>query len=523
MIDLFYKTLDADVGQLVMAALKRSVSSTQVEWRTLGALGASQSKIIVAINPTEDFGHQLLARLQSGDCKMLFLGHLPACLVSALKLQPLEWPSNLLEASRSSLAPTYGYAESQAVVRYRPVAAKLKAANWSRPFERFDFTDEWNNLGYGAIRADQSIWAIAQPLKADLQHEVAGIEVGDVDSASYCGLFDDFTTSVLWINRPVGLIDTYEWRLVEYFMASYRSDELPCQPVIHEIPWGYDAAITMRLDCDEDVESARPLWSAYREMQIPFSLAIHTTNLSSDRHDQILKEMALAGESLLSHTATHAPNWGGSYEAALQEGIESATRIRSNSGHSVRYAVSPFHQTPDYALKGLADAGFLGVIGGIIRNDPEFLIARGGELAGLPNGFVGHSQQTMLHGDCMLSEGDPLAIFKAAFDRAQETKTLFGYLDHPFSERYQYGWSDEASRVTQHRSLVKYIRSQTENPIFLSEDEAMDFLRDKMQWHLRLNQGRYRLEYTGGAVQPLSPTVEYRGELTAALDGAMLS
>lgn len=123
----------------------------------------------------------------------------------------------------------------------------------------------------------------------------------------------------------------------------------------------------------------------------------------------------------------------------------------------------------------------------------------------------------------MLSEGDPLAIFKAAFDRAQETKTLFGYLDHPFSERYQYGWSDEASRVTQHCALVKYIRSQTENPIFLSEDEAMDFLRDKMQWHLRLKQGQYCLEYTGGEVPRLSPTVEYRGELTAAHDGAMLS
>src|SRR5690606_27172436 len=113
----------------------------------------------------------------------------------------------------------------------------------------------------------------------------------------------------------------------------------------------------------------------------------------------------------------------------------------------VPYAVSPFHQSPQYALEALCDVGYSGCIGGIIRNDPEFLLARGGELAGFPVGFIGHSQQCMLHGDCLLEAGDPLAIYKMAFDQALETRSLFGYLDHPFSERYQYGWVDEESRA----------------------------------------------------------------------------
>ena len=284
---------------------------------------------------------------------------------------------------------------------------------------------------------------------------------------------------MLWFNRAVGPIDSFEWRLVEYFLASYRATDLPCQPVLQEIPWGYDAAVTMRLDCDEDVESARPLWEEYKKMEVPFSLAVNTVNLDNENNHKILIDMTSYGESILSHTATHAPNWGGSYEAAYNEGEQSKKYLQKVIGKTIKYAASPFHQTPNYALQGLVDAGYSGVVGGIIRNDPEFLLARGGELCGLPDGFIGHSQQCMLHGECMLADGDPLSIYKRAFDIAMETKALFGYLDHPFSERYQYGWVDEGSRIIQHKKLIEYIRIKARNPLFMSEDTALDFLRLK--------------------------------------------
>jgi hypothetical protein len=222
----------------------------------------------------------------------------------------------------------------------------------------------------------------------------------------------------------------------------------------------------------------------------------------------------------MSHTATHAPNWGGSYDAALSEGRESHDRIFAVSGMSVDYAVSPFHQSPHYALQALCDAGYHGCIGGIIQNDPEFLLARGGELAGLPQGFVGHSQQTMLHGDCMLSDGDPLAVFKAAFDRANETRTLFGYLDHPFSERYSYGWSDEDARIQAHRELIAYIRQQAPNPLFIDEVTALDFIRARAA--IRLMRSPIGIEARVPEVDRLGFAVEFRGETIPLLDGSIL-
>jgi hypothetical protein len=524
MIELLAASPARDAARLVLAALRRSVSSAQVRWIADSFSTSSTADIIVAINPDEETAQRLLAWMARAPCKLILLGTLPPSLSASIGLRKSDWPADPSSWSRSPPAPTYASAQSSAAIRYTPAAAPFSAERWQRPLERFDFTDEWNNLGFGAVRADGSLWSLSMPALADPKNTLAEMTVDGQPALAYCTLADRETSSILWFNRQVGPIDSFEWRLVERFLSTWRYGELPCQPVLQEIPWGYEAAVTMRLDCDEDVESARPLREAYQAMGVPFSLAVHTANLDCTHNHAILREMAAAGESILSHTATHAPNWGGSYEAALHEARESASRLQAVTAQPVRYAVSPFHQSPPYALAALADAGYGGCIGGIIRNDPEFLLARGGALAGLPAGFIGHSQQHMLHGDCMLAEGDPLAVFKQAFDRACETRTLFGYLDHPFSERYQYGWADETARIAAHRALIDHIRTYAPSTLFLSENDALDFLLAKSEWQVVQRDEGFELQppLAAKALSPLVPTVEYAGRQFEARAGRLL-
>ncbi len=66
--------------------------------------------------------------------------------------QPTSWSSSPAAASGA-------VAQSSAVIRYHAHAGLLGAGAWERPLERFDFMDEWNNMGYGAVRADGSIWS----------------------------------------------------------------------------------------------------------------------------------------------------------------------------------------------------------------------------------------------------------------------------------------------------------------------------------------------------------------------------
>lgn len=192
------------------------------------------------------------------------------------------------------------------------------------------------------------------------------------------------------------------------------------------------------------------------------------------------------------------------------------------TGKAVRYAVSPFHQSPHYALEALADLGYAGCVGGIIRNDPEFLLARGGSLAGMPEGFVGHSQQCMLHGDCLLADGNPLSVFEQAFDLAYETRTLFGYLDHPFSERYQYGWSSEDARIAAHEYLIGYIRRRAQRPVFLNENAALDFLRAKSLSRVVETDGSFYVQSACDAATDLRLAVEFRGNCAEVVPGGRL-
>ncbi|RQP65327.1 polysaccharide deacetylase [Burkholderia ubonensis] len=525
MIGVLYPALCAAAGRLVLAAVRRSVSTSQAQVISRSALLAHAPAIIVAVDVPDSWGEALVQWLSASRGKLVVFGRVPVALAHHLGCESHVWPQALAAAARSAPAATYETAESRAIVGYTPLSASLGGRAWTRAFERFDFTDEWNNLAFGAIRADDSIWAVRQPIDVPQSARLASVHLDGERQFAYAALWDLDAASVLWFNRAVGPCDSFEWRLVENFFSAHRAGRLGCQPVLSEIPWGYDAAITSRLDCDEDIESARPLWNAYKRLGIPFSLAVHTTNLANPAQHGILRELVADRDAaVLSHTATHAPNWGGNYDAALIEGCESKRLIEAVTGKLVRYAVSPFHQSPPYALEALSDAGYAGCVGGIIRNDPEFLIARGGALAGLPEGFIGHSQQTMLHGDCMLREGDPLVTFKQAFDLAFETRTLFGYLDHPFSERYQYGWPTEALRIDAHEQLIAYISSRAGKPLFINEDAALDFLLAKSRTRVFDEDGAFRVQRPlGEEVGDCLPlAVEFRGECVEGASGTYL-
>jgi hypothetical protein len=512
-------------ADLVTAALRRSTTHSQVAQVSSEIPQEQGCEVVVVINPDKEINDYLLRAVARGNkIKVIIFGSLTNELMHIIGVAPREWPDRLLESACSDEALPGQYAESKAKISYTELASQLQGKSWNRPLERFDFADEWNNMGYGAVRADHSDWSISLPVQANLSCSIAEVESDAFTGLAYAAIKDLDHLSILWFNRTNGPIDSFEWQVIEDFLSSWRSSDLPCVPIIKEIPYGYDCCVTMRLDCDEDIESARELRAEYLRLEVPFSLAIHTQILQNISQHQLIKEMVERGESILSHSATHASNWGGSYKAAMDEARYSAEALKDITGILPKYAVSPFHQTPDYALQALADCGYSGCIGGIISSNPEFNLARGGELAGLPPRFIGHSQQHMLHGDCMLQGSDPLAMSKRAFMLARETNTLFGYLDHPFSERYSYGWLDETSRISAHRDLIRFIKDSVERPLFLSEVAALDFLLYKSGILITDQEQAYIVQMDHASnLTDYDLTIEYRGETFKAINGLCLT
>jgi hypothetical protein len=494
-----------ELQSIVIAAFERSCGIGSVQSinyldlkgaDTPGLQSNSKHSILVLVSPPEECIPILLDILETASSKVVVFGVIPPLLAQFLNIKVRPISAKVVVSSECIPASIHQFSESTGYIKYIKGLNEDDHVLPSRALRRFDYSNEWNNLGFGAITTDGSVWSLCHCADVSQKNSLAYLMTDGEKLSTYCALWDYPDASLLWFNREVGPVDSYEWRLIENYIANYRFSDLPAWPILLEIPYGYDGAVTMRMDCDEDVESARALCEAYKEWGIPFSLALHASILRDSRQHQLPRDVINSGGAILSHTLSHAPNWGGSKEAAYFEGFESANIIESVSGIRPKYAVSPFHQTPIYAREGLALAGYKGCIGGIIANDPDFLMARGGRPPYSDQNFVGHTQQCMLHGDCLLSDGDSLRIFKRAFDLAEVSKSLFGFLDHPFSSRYQYGWKCESERIDAHKEFISYIRKKNKKYLFLNENQALDFIGYKMSIRVVQRNGKMQLNQT---------------------------
>jgi hypothetical protein len=125
----------------------------------------------------------------------------------------------------------------------------------------------------------------------------------------------------------------------------------------------------------------------------------------------------------------------------------------------------------------------------------------------------------MMHGDCVVQGSDGHTVFKQAFNIARAGGAFFGYLDHPFSQRYQYGWHSEEQRVEFHRSFIGYIR-ETANVLFCNETDALDFMSFRATVKIVFEEGHFSVCVPSKSVIG-SLAVEYRGEIFEASKGCL--
>jgi hypothetical protein len=522
MIDIVVGSAGAGAAEVVVKAFERSYTRGQIRIAE-GPRDSSQGGIVVVLAPTDSDADWLEAFVRK-PCKIVLLGKLGPAIsaLAGISLSPMC--ARLIEGASCAPAPAHHMTASKAAIVYAAHGLGASSPLRRRHFCRFDFNNEWNNLGYGRIDVGNDPWSIvvtARPRRAAIVGEL--VLANDALGGAIATLSDTPTASILWFARPAGPVDGADWRIVEAFISDHRDGSLPCRPHLRDVPHGVAAAVTMRLDCDEAVTSARPLLDFYRSRGLPLSVAVATGQPECPASVDLLVDVKAAGGSVLSHSASHPPDWGGTPEAAEAEARASKSWLETRvPGVTVRYAVSPFHQNPSYVPQALARAGYHGFVGGIICSDPEYLMARGGAVPYGPGGFISHSQSCMLHGDCMLADGDPLRVYRQAFRTARLGGQFFGYLDHPFSPRYGYGWTDEAHRLSKHAefldAMIADCATESGPLLFVNEDTCLDFMREKAATEIAFDPGSGEFEVSRHSAAGLPLSIGFRGRNRAATD-----
>jgi len=154
-----YSQTNNYTAELVRAGFIRAFTSAQVsEVVRDGCL--IRSAVHVFINPVSD-DIKLIAQAIDVSSKVIVLGVLPDNIATLLGLSVKELTGEIIDAGKCIPAPLHGFSESDANIQYFPLPSGIQCAIKSRPFLRYDFAEEWNNLGYGVVQTDSSIWSIA--------------------------------------------------------------------------------------------------------------------------------------------------------------------------------------------------------------------------------------------------------------------------------------------------------------------------------------------------------------------------
>ncbi|MGE4317489.1 MAG: hypothetical protein AB7E96_01185 [Deferribacterales bacterium] len=463
MIQIKYDHNDSYIYEIVRTAFERSFTVSQMT-------DGDKASVYVVINPDSpdairihmEMGHKVIVFGRPDERTAEYMG---------ITLLPYE---NITGRGACASAVTAAASESREEIAYNKKSPLAQAYPFSsRPFCRFDFTDEWNNMGYGRITLDGLEWAVS--CAAVCEDAFASFSLDGIWYA-FALLKDTEKGSLLWVNRAVGWCDSVEWNIIEYFISAYRYKDIATLPYLLDIPAGCASAVTMRLDCDEHILSSKRLFELYRERNIPFTLAVKTSLELNGEVRQYFDDILAAGGAILSHSINHKCDWGSDFRDAVYEGAVSRTVLERFLGMPVNFAVSPFHQNSPKAVCAVKNAGYRGFIGGIIHNDPEYLLSRGGAVP-FVDGIASHSQQCMLHGDCPQNDAeDELYIYKNSYNSARQTSAFFGYLDHPQSA-YDYGWKSFDRQCNAHMDYLDFL--QASEASFFSAAQCLEFMCGK--------------------------------------------
>ena len=216
------------LSEIIHKALIRSFTPGQVVKIRHDEFSESDASFYFLVNP-EDYSDAAEKILKSpAKKKLLVCGRISDSIARRLGLKNTGNKKLVRDIDSCPPAPVYSFSQSPGLIRYRnhPLTDLLYLKE--RPLCRYDFAEEWNNMGYGRIGTDDSVWSISQvTAKTSSPDILASVMEKDKSICPFITIKDDKDYSMLWINREAALVDSCEWIIAETIFLIIPAGGIP--------------------------------------------------------------------------------------------------------------------------------------------------------------------------------------------------------------------------------------------------------------------------------------------------------
>jgi len=279
-----YKSVDKlkayKVESLILESFKRSFTSSQINNKN--SFKKNFSGVHVFLECTSDNATSNLKELlKIKNSKIILNGKLNKWIQKLLNIKIL---GNKFPYDEPIPANSSSYSISKRCLKFNYKFKYLKpflGLLEERPIWRYDFELEWNNSFSGNIIDKNEILNLSHYCSTDDNNNVVYIMNSNDDKIPLIAEFFIEQNVLIWVNRNLSLIDLPEWKIIEEFISNGYFNKYPCIPYVSEFSSLENGFITMRLDCDEDIESARNIYTLYKKYDLPISLAITTNQIEN--------------------------------------------------------------------------------------------------------------------------------------------------------------------------------------------------------------------------------------------------
>ncbi len=225
MIHILADKRDAATTEVVVRAFERSFTRGQVRLIDAYQDMPTSNAVVIVVSP-DDEAAKMLGQLIRNRGKIILQGSLGPGLGEIAGVETFAAAPQFSEFAECEPAPVHGTSQSRASIAYSDSGIGAASCLRRRHFVRFDFSNEWNNLGYGRIGFGENRWSIAQ-LASRFSTMVADVRIDQTLSVGAAvTLRDSSGGSVLWFARPVGAIDGQDWSVVETFISAHRAERV---------------------------------------------------------------------------------------------------------------------------------------------------------------------------------------------------------------------------------------------------------------------------------------------------------